>query len=41
MQRKKSISNRLDYRRKEKYKEEKDVIHKRKEEKKPKQRGVK
>jgi hypothetical protein len=41
MQRKKSTSSKLDHRRKERYKEEKDVIHKRREERKLKQREVK
>jgi hypothetical protein len=41
MRRRKSISSGLDHKEKEKYKEEKDVIHKRREEEKPEQRGDK
>jgi hypothetical protein len=41
MRKRRSISSRLDYKGKERYKEEKDVIHKRREEGKPKQRGGK
>jgi hypothetical protein len=38
MRRRKSINSRLDHRGKERYRRKKDVIHKRKEKKKPKQR---
>jgi hypothetical protein len=41
MRRRRSTSSRPDHRGKERYKEEKDVIHKRKKEEKPKQREVK
>jgi hypothetical protein len=41
MQRKRSTSNKPDYRRKERYKGEKDTIYKRREERKPEQREVK
>jgi hypothetical protein len=41
MRRRRSTGSRLDHRRKEKYRREKDVIHKGKEEGKPEQRGVK
>jgi hypothetical protein len=39
MQRRRSTGNRLDHRGKERYKEEKNVIYKRREEGKPEQRG--
>jgi hypothetical protein len=38
MQKKKNISSELNYKKKEKYRGKKDIIHKKKEEKKPKQR---
>jgi hypothetical protein len=38
MQKRRSISSGPDHREKERYKEKKDVIHKKKEERKPKQR---
>jgi hypothetical protein len=41
MQRRRSTSSRPDYREKEKYRREKDTIHKGREEEKPKQRGGK
>jgi hypothetical protein len=41
MQRRRNTSSKLAYRKKEKYKGEKDVIHKGREEEKPEQREVK
>jgi hypothetical protein len=41
MQRKRSINNKPDYREKERYKREKNIIHKKREERKPKQKEVK
>jgi hypothetical protein len=41
MRKKRSIGSKPDHRGKERYKREKNVIHKRREEKKPEQRGVK
>jgi hypothetical protein len=41
MRKRKSTSNKPDYREKEKYRRKKDAIHKRREERKPKQRKVK
>jgi hypothetical protein len=41
IQRKRSTNNKPDYREKERYRREKDAIHKRREEEKPKQKGVK
>jgi hypothetical protein len=41
IQRKRSINNKLDHKEKERYKEEKNAIHKRKKKKKPEQRKVK
>jgi hypothetical protein len=41
MRRRRSTDNKLDHRGKERYRGEKDTIHKRKEERKPEQRGVK
>jgi hypothetical protein len=41
MRKRRNISSKLDYKRKERYKEEKDVIHKKKEEEKPVQKRVK
>jgi hypothetical protein len=41
MQRRKNISSKLDHRGKERYRKEKNVIHKRREEGKPEQRGGK
>jgi hypothetical protein len=41
MWRRRSTSSGPDHRGKERYKEEKNIIHKRREEKKPKQKGVK
>jgi hypothetical protein len=38
IQRKRSISSRLNYKGKKRYKEEKDIIHKKREERKPEQR---
>jgi hypothetical protein len=38
MQRKKSTGSELDHREKKRYKEEKNIIHKKKEERKPKQK---
>jgi hypothetical protein len=41
MRRKRSTNNRPDHKEKERYKKEKDVIYKKREEKKPEQREVK
>jgi hypothetical protein len=41
MQRRRSIGSKLAHKGKERYKEEKDAIHKKREEEKPEQRGVK
>jgi hypothetical protein len=41
MQRRRSTGSGLDHKGKEKYKKEKDVIYKEREERKPKQKGVK
>jgi hypothetical protein len=41
MQKKRSTNSELDHRGKERYRKEKDVIHKKKKEKKPEQREVK
>jgi hypothetical protein len=41
MQRKRSTGNKPDHKGKERYKGKKDIIHKRREKRKPKQRGVK
>jgi hypothetical protein len=41
MRRRRSTNNKLDYRGKEKYKRKKDTIYKKREERKPEQRGVK
>jgi hypothetical protein len=41
IQRRKSTGSKLDHRGKKRYREEKDIIHKRREERKPAQREVK
>jgi hypothetical protein len=41
MQKRRSIGSKPDHRGKKRYKEEKDVIHKKKEKEKPEQRGGK